>query len=99
MNETRQTFVVSTLAFVTYIVGSNTRERREGGLTTTLPDAQQLVAWGLLIFILLALTDLPATAAVAPAFAWLVLLSVMLVYGVDLFNRLSRAVGGKEAPA
>lgn len=88
----RQILILQSLSFLTYTIGSGTNKVG----TTTLPAPQQLAGWALLTFILFAMTDLESTAEVAVAFAWLIFISVMLLYGVDLFNRLSDMVGGKR---
>lgn len=89
----RQILILQSLSFLVYVVGSSTN--KVGG-ETTLPAPQQLAGWALLTFILFAMSDLTSTAEVAVAFAWLIFISVLLLYGVDLFDRLSDMVGGKR---
>jgi hypothetical protein len=90
MNDTRHVVVLQLVSFLAFTIGSSK------GKTVQLPKPQQLTAWGLLTIILLVGVDLDTTAEVSMALAWLIFISVMLLYGVSLGNKLSTMVGGKE---
>lgn len=95
MNSTRSVLVLQMLSFLTFVVGTGTEKSGTTG-KTTLPDPQVLAGWAILTFILLTATDIDSTAELASAMAMLIFISVLLIYGVDLFNRLSDMVGGKR---
>lgn len=48
-----------------------------------------VVAWGVLFLLFVAMTDIPMTQQVAAAFAWLLLVSVLLKYGPDAFTTIT----------
>lgn len=87
----RQVLVLQALSFLAYTIGSNYHGKNE---PTTLPEPQQLAAWAILTFILLVGTDLDVTADLATAFAWLIFVTTMLLYGVPLSEKLSAMVKG-----
>jgi hypothetical protein len=84
VNETRQVMVLMVASFLTFSIGRGAQTKE------TVPKQPQLVAWGLLMVILLIGTDLDATAEVSAALAWLIFLSVMLLYGTEMFKQLTR---------
>jgi len=90
MNETRQVMVLMVVSFLTFSIGRGAQTKE------TVPEQPQLVAWGLLTVILLVGTDLDTTAEVSAALAWLIFLSVMLLYGTSFFNRLAAMTGAKK---
>lgn len=47
------------------------------------------LAWGITFFILIAMTDIPLTAAIAAAFAWLIFVAVLLLYGPAAFDTIT----------
>lgn len=83
--ETRQVVLLTTFSFIVFTVGENAK-------TGKLPDGKQLIAWGLLFIILVAIADFPSTASLAAALAWLVMLSVFLINGYDFFTKLTETV-------
>lgn len=56
--------------------------------------AQGFYGWGVLLILLVAAADFDATADVAAAFAVLLLVSVLLIYGPAAFDWLTTVVGG-----
>lgn len=48
------------------------------------------LAWGVSFFILIAMTDIPMTATIAAAFAWLIFVSVLLLYGPSAFGSITK---------
>lgn len=52
--------------------------------------AQRLAAWGFVIFTLIVLAEFNATAELSVAFAYLILLSVLLTVGPVAFDNLSK---------
>lgn len=97
MNDTRQVVVLLFASFLTFTIGSSVRRKGTAGTTdaVTIPEPRQLAGWALLTILLLIAVDLDTTAEVATALTWLIFLSIMLLYGVDLFNKLSTIVGEK----
>lgn len=93
MNDTRHVVVLQLVSFLAYTIGSGLKGKEQ---KVTLPAPQQLTAWALLTIILLVGVDLDSTAEASMALAWLIFISVMLLYGVQLGNKLSTMVGGKE---
>lgn len=59
---------------------------------------QVLAGWAVLFVIFIALADLDATAELATAFAFLLLLSIVLAFGPDMFNNLAAALGFESSP-
>ena len=90
MNETRQVAVITMLSFVMFTIGNGYKHKQ-----FQLPESQQLAAWGILFIVLLAFTDIPSTGEIAAAIAWLLFLTVALVYGVDLADKINEWVGAK----
>lgn len=91
MNTTRQVTVITFLSFTMFTIGNGYKTGK-----FSLPEAQQLAAWGLLYIILLTLTDIPATGEIAQAFAWLILLTILLTYGVDAFEKFNDWVSSQS---
>jgi hypothetical protein len=56
---------------------------------------QNLFGWAVLFVILIALADIDSTAALASAFAFLVMVTVLLAFGPDAFNNITRMLGGQ----
>lgn len=58
-----------------------------------------LIAWGFIFFVLLTMSEFPSTAPLAAAFAWLILISVILVNGDTVIKILGAtpALGGTIA--
>ena len=54
---------------------------------------QALIGWAVLTVFLVAGADIESTSKLAQAFAWLVLLAVLMGYGPAAFTRLTRAMG------
>lgn len=59
-------------------------------------SAQSVLGWGVLYLMLIAAADIPATGKVSAAFAWLLFISILLMFGVDAFNGLTRLLGGNS---
>ena len=93
MNDTRHIVVLQLVSFLAYSIGSGLKGKEQ---KITFPKGQQLTAWALLTIILLVGVDLDTTAEASLALAWLIFITVMLLYGVQLGNKLSTMVGGKE---
>ena len=47
------------------------------------------LAWGIAFFALVAMTDIPGTAQVAAALAWLIFVSIMLLYGPKAMSTIT----------
>lgn len=54
-----------------------------------------LVGWGFIAIALAIFADIDATAEVAQAFAWLVLIAVLFHSGPAVFTQFQAVVGGK----
>ena len=83
--ETREVVVLTTFSFIVFSVG-------EYGKDGKLPEAKQLIAWGALFVAFVALADFGSTASLAAAFAWLLALSVFLLYGAEFFAKMLEAI-------
>jgi len=55
---------------------------------------QNLFGWAVLFVILIALADIDSTAELASAFAFLIMVTVLLAFGPDAFNNITRMLGG-----
>lgn len=55
----------------------------EGGVTF-----QAAVAWGVLFLVFVTMTDIPATASLAAALAWLLFFSILFTYGTKAFETI-----------
>lgn len=53
---------------------------------------RSVLGWGVLFVILVALSDIEATAELAAAFAWLIFVGVMLLYGPQALDTISNLV-------
>jgi hypothetical protein len=58
---------------------------------------QRIFAGGVVFFALVLIADIPQTASIAVAFAYLILLSAALTVGPVAFGRVSALVGGAPA--
>jgi hypothetical protein len=58
-------------------------------------SAQRIAAWGVVVFTLIVLAEFDVTAELAVAFAYLILLSVLLTVGPVAFDNLSKMVKAK----
>lgn len=54
--------------------------------------AQRIAAWGVVVFVLIVFAEFDATAELSVAFAYLILLSVLLTVGPVAFDNLSKMV-------
>lgn len=69
-----------------------------GGTPAVLTNvSRSVIGWGILFVALIALADIEATAEIAAAFAWLIFVSVLLLYGPTAFAALSTLTQGKAA--
>lgn len=59
--------------------------------------SQGFYGWGVLLIMLVAAADFEATSEIAAAFAVLLLVSVLLIYGPAAFGWLSSVVGAPAA--
>lgn len=57
---------------------------------------QQVLGWGVLYVMLIAAADIPGLGKISAAFAWLLLLSIALFYGVDAANGLNSLMSGNR---
>lgn len=80
--ETRQVVVLMMASFLTVVVASDPKGPQ-------LPQPEQLAAFAVLTVGLLVATDMDSLAVVGNALAWLIFLSVMLLYGERFFSRIS----------
>lgn len=55
---------------------------------------QQVMGWGVLYLMLIAAADIPATGQLSAAFAWLLFVSILLMFGVDALNGLANLTSG-----
>lgn len=95
----QQTVVYTTLvSFVLFILsGRNAQNRIVGKLTrqstADLSDTEitlrNAVGWGTVFAILLAGADIPQTAEIAAAFAWLLLVSSLVAFGPAALNTIT----------
>lgn len=93
---------ILTLQFLSFLIftagyGSKQLTTQEiGKVNATLPPPQQLLAWAGMTFAFLVLADFgEGPAEIAQAFAVLIFVAVMLLYGYDVFTKLA----GKFAPS
>lgn len=66
-----------------------------GGGTTPVPATseqimQAVFGWAVLFVMLIVASDVPGLGDLAAAFAWLLLLSILIIYGPAAFNNLQR---------
>jgi succinate-acetate transporter protein len=73
------------------VTGATAREPKPGEPSI---GPQALLGWAVLFVIFIALADLDATAELATAFAFLLLLTIVLAFGPDMFNNITRMLGG-----
>lgn len=59
--------------------------------------SRSLLGWGAIFVALVALADFESTANLAASFAWLIFISVLLLYGPTAFGNLSSLFGGSKA--
>lgn len=87
MNGDRGTVVVLlAVAFLVFTVGRSPDN-------VQLPESQALVSWAALAIILGIAVDIGPTSEVAAALALLIFVTIMLLYGVPLFDWLNRKTG------
>lgn len=60
---------------------------------------QHAIGWAGLFMFLIVGTDIPATAQLAAAFAWLIFFAVVFKYGPDAFNTVSQVSVPSTPPA
>lgn len=60
------------------------------GPATSDEVVQAIFGWAVLFVIFIVASDIPEVGQLAAAFAWLLLLSIVIVYGPDAFNNVSR---------
>lgn len=70
-----------------------------GGGTTPVPATgeqimQAVFGWMVLFVLLIVVSDVPGLGDLAAAFAWLLLLSILIIYGPAAFSNLTRLAGG-----
>ena len=58
--------------------------------------SRSVLGWGAIFVALIGLADFPATANLAASFAWLIFISVLLLYGPQAFANLSSLFGGSK---
>lgn len=56
---------------------------------------QAIFGWMALFVMLIVVSDVPGLGELAAGFAWLLLLSIVIVYGPDALNNLTRTVNIK----
>jgi hypothetical protein len=88
-DERRTTLVLLFAAFLVYTFGRS-------ATTNDLPTSQQLGAWAILAILLAIAVDIDSTAQVAGSLALLLLVTILLLYGQNLFNKLgTKAIAGR----
>jgi hypothetical protein len=68
-----------------------------GPARVSLSIGRSVIGWGVLSVILIGMADIPATADLAAAFAWLIFVSVMMLYGPTALKVLGDLLGGTES--
>lgn len=58
--------------------------------------SRSILGWGAIFVTLVALADFEATANLSASFAWLIFISVLLLYGPQAFTNLSTLFGGSK---
>ena len=71
------------------VVGSSAR--------VSLSVGRAVIGWGVLFVVLIGMADIPATAELAAAFAWLIFVSVMMLYGPTALGTLGGLLGGTDS--
>ncbi len=89
MNRT-SVVVYMALAFLVFTIGRSPDKNFE------LPPAQQLAAWGILVFTLALLVDMDETARIGETLTILLLVSILLVYGEGLIQWVNVKVGAAK---
>src|SRR4051812_31496332 len=91
MNMTRPVTVMMLLAFLVWFVGNDSfkKEHDTQGTKTTTDFVKPYLGWAVLYIVLTAGTDFQPTAQLSSGFAGLILLSVLFVYGPDVFDKVS----------
>lgn len=56
------------------------------------------IAWAVVFMALIAMTDIPLTAEIAAAFAWLIFVSVAMLFGPQAFKSISDLYKPTPAP-
>lgn len=72
--------------------GPNTEAAR-----VSLTVGRSVLGWGILSLFLIAGADIPATAELASAFAWLIFVAVLLLYGPAALETLSTLTRGTSS--
>lgn len=67
--------------------------KRLGNPLPSLGGIESFLAWGVILVVLVALSDIEATGALGASFAWLIFLSVLFVYGEPAFDNLRVMIG------
>lgn len=68
-----------------------------GNVAPVLNVSRSLLGWGVIFIVLVAMADFESTANLAASFAWLIFISVLLLYGPTAFGNLSSLLGGSKA--
>lgn len=63
----------------------------------SLSVGRSVIGWGVLSLFLIAGADIPATAELASAFAWLIFVAVLLLYGPAALETLSTLTRGTSS--
>lgn len=66
----------------------------DNGKRVTLTVGRSVIGWGVLSLFLIAGADVPATAELSSAFAWLIFVAVLLLYGPSALATLSTLTRG-----
>lgn len=109
MNPTQAVILTQLLSFTLFwLAGDQARTKTANGLrrlrgqpalpgptTPSGPTMTVSVAsgWAVMFLTLIVFTDIEATAPLAAAFAWLILISIALAYGEDAFNNITKLLG------
>ena len=84
------------------VVSATTADTGSADVTparVSLSVGRSVIGWAVLSLFLVAAADIPATAELASAFAWLIFVAVLLLYGPSALGTLSTLTrsGGTSA--
>lgn len=93
MNDGRNILTLQLLSFLIFTAGYGSKQLTSsqiGNTSAVLPPPPQLLAWAGMTFLFLVLADFgEGPAELAQAFAFLIFVSVLLLYGYDVFTKLT----------
>lgn len=99
LNRNRDVVLAYTIALAVFGIAHGLQFVNEGQgkrIANPLPKLggwNSLIGWSALFLFLIILAEIPATSQLGPAFAWLILLTIMFVYGTAAFTNLLALMG------